>query len=631
MEHESFTDPKTAEIMNRFFINIKVDREERPDLDDLYMQAVVAMTGQGGWPMSVFLTPTGEPFFGGTYFPPARRFNLPGFREVLLSVAQAWQEHQDEMINTSQKITRHLRESTIFRSLERGTTIQEDITEKAATKLIQSYDWEHGGWGEAPKFPQPMIIDFLLNRTALGDQRALNHVTHLLDRMASGGMYDVVGGGFSRYSTDTHWLVPHFEKMLYDNAQLSRTYLHGFLITGNASYRRICEETLDFIVRELRDKTGGFYSSLDADSEGEEGKFYLWTLDEIRNALHHLDDFRFYTTAYSITQEGNFEGKNILQKIKTDTELAQLFQITQSEVERKLVSCNKQLLHYRNQRVRPATDDKILASWNALTLIAFAEAARYLNRDKYLEIAQHNANFLLSELHPGDRLLRAWRSGRAQHNAYLEDYAASILGFLSLYQTDYDAHWFKAASELTTEMVNNFRDPEGGFFDTRDDHEKFWMRPKEIQDNATPSGNSLAVSALMTMSGLTGNVAWRDLAEESIRKILPLAEKFPTAFPFWLTAMDFALSPVLEVAVIGNLLDRDTLALIQVIHSAYRPFLVSAAGSQASEPPLLAGRLMLGGKPSAYVCQNFVCKNPVSEPEKLADQLNQTNSSDTGQ
>ena len=622
MAHESFEDSDTAQIMNDYFVNIKVDREERLDLDSIYMQAVVAMTGSGGWPMSVFLTPEGKPFYGGTYFPPVRRYNMPAFREVLLSVARIWREDRASLLESSQKITAHIQETS--QELGAGQPLSKENLEQAAMTLAQTYDWKNGGWGSAPKFPQPIAVDFLLRRAVRGDQFALDIATHALQAMAKGGMYDVVGGGFARYSTDDRWLVPHFEKMLYDNAQLALAYLHAYLLTHQVNFRRVCEETLDFVGRELTHPEGGFYSSLDADSEGEEGKFYLWTLEELRQVIPGPAEADFFLAAYGVTKAGNFEGRTVLQRQLEDTQLADQYHLPVDEVPAHLSRLHALLRKARTGRIRPGTDDKVLVSWNAQMLSAFAEAARYLQRKDYLVMAQLNARFLLGQLYQEGRLMRSWREGKANHTAYLEDYAALILGLLNLYQSDPDPVWFASAHNLTIDIVQHFSDPAGGFFDTRDDHEALIARPKDLQDNATPSGNALAVLALLQMSAYTGRGDWRDLAEAPLEGIQSAAVRYPTAFSFWLSAADFAIGPVQEVAILGATDDPKRQALIETLWGAYRPNLVAAISTYPlpeGSPPLLADRPLCDGQPTAYVCQNFVCKQPVNVVGEFRSEL----------
>lgn len=631
MAHESFEDKTTADLMNRYFVNIKVDREERPDLDSIYMSAVVAMTGHGGWPMSVFLTPAGQPFFGGTYFPPARRYNLPSFQDVLQSVARLWRDDRERLLHSSNEITQHLLSAQL-------TDLPFDLLDTAtlnssALGLAQTYDWKYGGWGGAPKFPQPMVIEFLLRRAGRGDKLALDIATHALDAMARGGMYDVIGGGFSRYSTDNRWLVPHFEKMLYDNAQLARVYLHAFMLRRKPAYQQVCVETLDFLATEMLDPAGGLYSSLDADSEGQEGKYYLWDFEEVRTALSELtwsekalDPAQFFIAAYAITPSGNFEGRTVLQRALTDEQLAEQFGLTAEQISPLLSEIHAALRRVRDQRVRPATDNKVLVAWNALALIAFSEAARYLNRNDYLEKARNNARFILKYLYQEGHLFRSWRNGQARHTAYLEDYASLIRGLISLYQSDPDPRWYRSAFQLTEEMVQHFLDPNGGFYDTRDDHDTLLLRPKNIQDNATPSGSSLAAQALLEMAHYTGKSEWREMAEEMLGKIQTVALRHPTAFANWLNGLDFAILPSREVAILGGLRDENTLALKDALWSSYRMDLLAAISDYpppADTPELLQNRSLSNGRPTAYVCKDFVCSLPVNTPQELLLQLEQ--------
>ena len=618
MENESFEDEDTASLLNQFFISIKVDREERPDIDSIYMQAVVAMTHQGGWPMSVFLSPQGQPFYGGTYFPPVRRYNMPAFTEILLTIARLWQEDRQQLLKSGEQISQFLRQQVQLSTTSQPLDAQ--ISAQAALILAQNYDWNNGGWGSAPKFPQPMVIEFLLQRASLGDKMALDLSCHALRAMARGGMYDVVGGGFARYSVDSEWKIPHFEKMLYDNAQLARVYLHAYLITNDDFYRRICEATLDFILREMTHPKGGFYSSLDADSEGIEGKFYLWTLEEIRDLDLPSEDEKFLVTAYGISETGNFEGSHVLQRVISDEELAAKFDLPIPKITSKLADIHTRMLAARSKRIRPATDDKVLTFWNALMLTTFSEAGRYLGRNDYTLVAMRNADFLLSEMIIDGHLRRSWREDHANLNAYLEDYAALILGLLALYQSDPDIRWYTQAVALAEEMVAHFSDPTGGFFDTPNHHETLLLRPKDIQDNATPSGNALAALALLQLSAYNGNGEWRDQAEKMLGSVSEMLKRHPTSFAQWLCTMDFALTPTREVAILGTPNTPEFEALTEVLWEAYRPHLVAALSSfppGTSAPPLLAGRPLIEKKASAYVCQNFVCKTPVTHPADL--------------
>jgi uncharacterized protein len=623
MEHESFSDPATAALLNEHFVSIKVDREERPDLDGIYMNAVVTMTGQGGWPMSVILTPHGEPFYGGTYFPPVRRHGLPAFKEVLLAAARAWQDDRDEILRAGRSLADHVASLTRW-SAPVNQSMRPSLLDQLTQALLASYDWSQGGWGSAPRFPQPMSIEFLLQRAARGQSRALEAARHNLNRMSRGGMYDLVGGGFHRYSTDDRWLVPHFEKMLYDNAQLARAYLHASLLSGDEGFQPICTATLDFILRELAHEQGGFFSSLDADSQSREGTFYIWSLEEIRSILSPLGLYELYQQAVVLPESGNFDGHIIMQLRADLPDLAAALDLPAAELARKLNTANQALLQARSGRVRPATDDKILVSWNALALTTLAEAARYLNRPDYLMAAQRNADFLLTNLHPADRLLRSWRAGHPRHDAFLEDYAALVVGLLSLYQSDSNPRWYTSALSLAEEMLAQYADPEGGFFDTRADAAPLLSRPKDYQDNATPSGNALAALALLQLSEFSGRTEWRELAEASLCALQDAFVKHPTAFGCWLSAAGFALEPVQQVVLLGQPEDAVLAQMISAVWAKYRPNLVAAVSSyppSPDSPALCSDRPLRHGQTTAYVCQGFICLAPVTTPDSLAAQL----------
>jgi uncharacterized protein len=623
MAHESFEDPETAAIMNAHFINIKVDREERPDLDSLYMNAVVTITGQGGWPMSVFLTPDGKPFYGGTYFPPVRRYNMPAFKDVLISLADAWKKERERVYQASKELVDALQQQT-FPLNSQDAALDRGNLPLAIERLEQSYDWQNGGWGKAPKFPQPIAIQFLLTQAAYGNKSALDIAIHALTCMARGGMYDVIGGGFSRYSTDDSWLVPHFEKMLYDNAQLAKTYLQAYLLTGNLDFRRVCEQTIDFVLRELTDKEGGFYSSLDADSEGEEGKYYLWTLEEINRVLKDQTKASLFSAAYRLSPDGNFEGRTILQRHLNDEDLASQFDLKLPQVHEILEDCHRLLFHTRSQRIRPATDDKVLVSWNALMLSTLSEAGRYLKRPDYLDAAKRNADFILHAMMQGGRLYRSWRMGQAQHDAFLEDYAGLILGLIALYQSNFQPAYIQKAFELAKRMVESYYDDESGFYDTHLDQQPLFMRPKDLQDNATPSGSSLAILALLLMSAFYGQGKWRDIAESILSSMQSTISRYPTAFSNWLLAFAFAVSPTHEIAILGDLENDRSQILIQEVWQKFRPNVVLAVGNHPlppGSPPLLENRSLLGGMPTAYVCRNFVCNLPVTDPMELSKQI----------
>jgi uncharacterized protein YyaL (SSP411 family) len=626
MERESFEDPEIAALMNERFVSIKVDREERPDLDDIYMAAVVGLTGHGGWPMSVFLTPEGVPFYGGTYYPPTPRYGMPSFRMVLEAMADAWATKREQVAQQGQQILEAVKKGDLLgqaRSGDVAAPLSAQVPAAAAMALERSFDWEHGGWGQAPKFPQPMALDFLLRyHSRTRNPQALKMVERTLQKMARGGIYDQLGGGFARYSTDEIWLVPHFEKMLYDNSQLARVYLHAWQTTGDAFYRRVVEETLDYVVREMTDPAGGFYSTQDADSEGEEGKFFVWKPAEVRGVLG--EDALLFMDAYGVTDRGNFEGKNILSVAYDLDVLAHRHRLALEEVEARLAASRRTLFALREGRVKPGRDEKVLTAWNGLMLAAFAEAARAFGRDDYRAVAQRNADFLLRELRtPEGRLWRTWKEGRAHLNGYLEDYAYFIDGLLTLYETDFDGRWFTAARELAEAMIAHFEDPEGGFFDTSDDHEALVTRPKSIQDNAVPSGNALAALDLLRLGALTGEGRFRDPAEGALRLVQPILARNPVFFAQWLSALDFAVTPTREIALVGDPGAEDTRALAEVVFAGFRPHQVVALvrPGEDSPVPLLADRPALDGKATAYVCENFACQMPVTAAEDLARQL----------
>jgi uncharacterized protein len=628
MAHESFEDEETAKYMNEHFINIKVDREERPDIDGIYMQATIAMTGSGGWPMSVFLTPDLKPFYAGTYFPPTRRYNMPAFKDVLSGLSNAWKNERDEVLNTSDKVSSHIQSTNQSQAEE---LLTKEHLNAIANAMRDTYDWGYGGWGDAPKFPQAMALEFLLHHSAMNKTDEFqNLITHCLNAMARGGMYDVVGSGFSRYSTDNNWRVPHFEKMLYDNALLVRAYLHAWQVTMNPFYKRIVQETLDFVAREMTHPDGGFYSSLDADSEGEEGKFYVWSQAEIKNILK--DDYDFFEAAYGITAQGNWENKNVLQRVLDNNSLAARFKMDLETVTNKLADSHAKLLSVRDLRIRPGTDDKVLTAWNGLMLAAVAEVARVfaleenikLNTSTYYSLATRNVAFLLSKLRPNGKLVRAWRDGKTTNEVFLEDYAALILGLLELYQTDFDNKWFVSAKELTDEMIEKFSDSNGGFFDTPNDGENLLIRPKDVQDNATPCGNSLACEALVKMAEYTGEGKYRDLAEKSLSLITSFTLRYPLGFARWLSSVENVSGNMKQVALMGEAGENQFEAMKKIIQSEYRQNIIVACSSypiKENSPALLNDRIMIQNQTTAYVCEGFVCKQPTTEIEKLVEQL----------
>ncbi len=501
MAHESFEDETTAQMMNELFVNIKVDREERPDLDNIYMQAVVAVTGQGGWPMTVFLTPEGKPFYGGTYFPPTQRYGMPAFRQVLLSVSAAWKERREEVHQSADQIMNHLQRSISENLRQNNPDVDPAALDQAVGQLSDRFDARWGGFSPAPKFPQPMVIEFLLREhIRTGNHDALRMAEFTLEKMAAGGMYDHLGGGFARYSTDERWLVPHFEKMLYDNALLARVYLHAWQITAKPLFRQVVEGTLDYLLREMTHPQGGFYSSQDADSEGVEGKFYVWSMEEVKTLLG--EDAALFSLVYGVSQSGNWEGQNILHLGESVETAAKAQGILTEDAKERLTAARQRLLLTRTTRVAPGLDDKVLTAWNGLAMAAFAEAGSILNRPDYMAAARQNAEFISRQMvTPDGRLKRTWKEGGSPKvNGFLEDYAFLADGLLALYQAGFDERWFTWARELSDKILAHFQDKnDSGFFDTANDHERLITRPKDLEDNATPSGNARAVNVLFQL------------------------------------------------------------------------------------------------------------------------------------
>jgi uncharacterized protein len=613
MAHESFEDPETAVYMNEHFVNVKVDREERPDVDALYMEAVQAISGQGGWPMTVFLDPEGVPFYGGTYFPPDEGRGMPSFRMVMEAVVGAFEDKRGEIEERAPQMRARL---AAIGQVEPAGSPQAAMLDEAIERLQMAADRARGGFGGAPKFPPASAIELLLAR----GETEIPELT--LDAMLAGGIYDQLGGGFARYSVDAAWQVPHFEKMLYDNALLARAYLHGWQRLRHDRYRRICEETLDWALREMRGPEGGFYSALDADSEGEEGRFYVWTPEEVRAVLAESGPDGPNSIAFSpqqsealmqfygVSESGNFEGRNILH----------LAGGAKAHGPAGLDEMRSALYAARAKRVWPGLDDKRLTAWNALMIAALAEAGAVLGRDDYLAAARTCADFVWNELRDDQgALLRTYKDGRAHLNAYLEDHAFLLEALLTLYEASFEAVWFERARELADTLLARFADGErGGFFSTADDHESLIARRKEIGDHPIPSGNSAAASGLLRLSALTGERTYESAAEGVFRLFSDSAGKHPEAFAHLLRAIDFHLSPTKEVALVGEDLDQ----LATVVRSEFRPHLVLAGGPAGStEPPLLRERMEVDGQPAAYVCESFACRQPVTDPPALAASL----------
>ena len=623
MEKESFENRQIAAQMNQDFVCIKVDREERPDIDSIYMSAVQAMTGRGGWPMTVFLTPDGKPFYGGTYFPPEDRPGMPGFPRVLTSMSNAYHQNRGEVLLTTDKLLQQMR--ALASGSRPSDPLTAEILHQAFNAIAGQFDDRYGGVGMEPKFPQPMTYEFLLrHHLRSGDSEPLEMVEVTLDRMAMGGIYDQLGGGFHRYSTDMFWLVPHFEKMLYDNALLARLYLHGYQVTGKPMYRRVVEETLGYVLREMTDPDGGFYSAQDADSEGVEGKFFVWRPEEVADALGKTDG-ELFNRYFGITKEGNFEGRSILN-VAAEGETFARAGMSEDELAEFVKRSRAMLLEARSRRVPPARDDKVLTAWNGLMLAAFAEAGAVLDNIEYLGAAEANASFLLGTLRSDGRLLRTYKDGQAKLNGYLEDYAFLINGLIVLHEATFEERWLVEAIELGKSMVDLFWDDGSGqFYDTGRDHEDLVLRPRDITDNAIPSGSSMAADVLLRLAVITGDSDAERRAVMALRSARELMARYPAGAGHYLCALDFYLSTVDEIAIVGERSELDTQALV---HEVYRHFLPnrvlvgkSNGHGSVARLPLIEGREKIDGRATAYVCHNYVCELPVNEPSDLARQL----------
>ena len=627
MERESFEDEAIARLMNEHFVNIKVDREERPDLDEIYMGAVQAMTGSGGWPMTVFLTPDLRPFYGGTYFPPEDRHGHPGFPRVLEAVTRYYREQPDQVEDNAGKLMAALRQNAAL--LQPQERIDSGLMENAFGDLQRSFDARYGGFGDAPKFPGSMSLALLLRyyrRT--GRAEALEMVEHSLKRMACGGMYDQLGGGFHRYSVDARWLVPHFEKMLYDNALLTWVYLDAFQVTGDDFYRRIVAETLAYVQREMTDPEGGFYATQDADSEGEEGRYFVWQPAEVE-ALLGAEEARLFMRYYDVTPEGNFEdGKSILHVDAELADVARLLQVDE-EVLRQAVEQGKQrLFEARAQRVAPGRDEKILVAWNGLMISAMARAHQILGEETYLETAVRAAEFILGEMVVDGQLLHTCKDGQARLPAYQDDYACLCNGLIDLYEASFDPRWLRAARELCQDMAERFWDVEqGGFFYTEAAAEDLIVRTKNPFDNATPSGNSVGALALLRLAGLTGDDELREKGQQALLLFAGLMQRAPSSCAQMLCALDFYESRPFEVALVGSPAGRRE--LWRALHGGFVPNKVVLGADPADCPaglvqelPLLEGKVSRNDETArAYVCRDFTCSPPVNSGEELCKLL----------
>ena len=607
MERESFEDEETATYMNAHFVPVKVDREERPDVDAIYMEAVQGMTGQGGWPLTAFCDPDGVPFYGGTYFPPEPRHGMPSFRMVMEAVTESWGSQRERIRASTERIREQL--GAVGRIEPAGDDPGPDLLDSAARDLRMAADMRHGGFGGAPKFPPASALEFLLAR---GEEEV---VTRTLDAMACGGICDQIGGGFARYSVDAVWLVPHFEKMLYDNALLARAYIHGYQALGHERWRTVAEGILDWALREMRGPEGGFYSALDADSEGEEGRFYVWSRGELEVALDAAglrEEARAILAHWGVTEAGNFEGRNILH-VPAGPE---------APAPGGLAEARAALYDLRSERVWPGLDDKRILSWNALMIAALADAGAVLGRPDYLEAAVRCAEFIESEMRSaGGTLLRTWKEGEGRLNAYLEDHAYLADALLVLYEATFDVRWFDAARATADEMTDRFADPDrGGFFTTSHDHEELVARRKDVDDHPIPSGNSAAAYVLLRLAALTGEHAYAEHAVSVFRLLGGVAARHPQAVAHLLRALDFHLGEVRELALVAPPAQEESLTrLAEVARGRLRPRLVMAGGPEGTErPELMRGRTALDGSPAAYVCEGFACRRPVSEGAELA-------------
>jgi len=630
MAHESFEDPATAELMNGYFVNIKVDREERPDVDSVYMAAVQALSGSGGWPMTVFMTPDGRPFYAGTYFPPQDGHGRPGFPRLLQFLHEKWTEDREEVLESAQSLTEHL-QRTAEMATGPGAAISHATTNAAVERLAEHYDTTWGGIGGAPKFPGPSSLEFLLavhyregRATEIG-QAALEMALHTLRAMATGGMYDQLGGGFARYSVDERWMVPHFEKMLYDNAQLARLYLHAYQVTGDEGLSRIARETLDFLLREMQDPAGGFHAALDADSEGIEGKYYVWTIDQVREVLG--EDVELASAWYGLTPEGNFHdphhpelgGRNVLSARPAVAGLLSRFGLAEEELLDRMDGIQALLLNARDGRVRPGLDDKVLTSWNGLALAAFAEAARVLDEPEYGLAALRLAAFLRESCWRDGRLFHTWKGGMARVDGMLEDYAYVGLGLVELYKLTGDLDHLDWARDLLDVILARFTDADGGgFFETPDDGESLIVRQKPFFDAATPSGNGAAALFALWMGRYYGPAAWEKVIEGVVASAGSHLLQAVTGAGTILQAMEFACSPHREIAIVGDALERRPLE--RVVAQRFLPWTVIAPSTDGEGLPIFEGRSP-AGEALAYVCENMACRMPARTAAELASQL----------
>ena len=623
MERESFENPRIAGLMNAHFVNIKVDREERPDVDHIYMNAVQMLTGRGGWPMTVFLTPDGKPFYGGTYFPPEDRHGMPGFARLLVAIAQAYRDKGDDVQRTVDQLMQRLAQlesPQAAEALPGGEAVGE-----AATQLARAHDDQYGGIGHAPKFPNTAVLDLFLRAAhQRGETRYREMALFTLRRMAQGGIYDQLGGGFHRYSVDERWLVPHFEKMLYDNAQLVPLYLSAYQVTGDEFFAGVARDTLNYVVREMRDPSGGFYSTQDADSEGEEGKFFLWDEREVIELLG--DELGALACRYwDVTEIGNFEGHNILHVTLEVEQLAKLFRRDVATVRTQLAEARARLFAAREQRIKPGLDNKVLTAWNGLMISAFAQTAALFGDDAYRRVACDGVAFVERELQRGDRLLTSWMDGVAKLNGYLDDYAFFTAALLDVFEAVQERRYLESAQRLLEATIEHFWDAAGGgFFFTSDDHETLIVRSKPAFDGSIPSGNSVATMNLLRLYHYTGNADYLQRAEATLRLFAAPMHSQPFGFANLFAALDFFASGPREIAVVGDPQSPATLELLERIRRTYVPnrtLMVLDPLDPSPRPPLLEGKEQMDGQPTVYVCHRMTCSLPATRWEEVAPLL----------
>jgi uncharacterized protein YyaL (SSP411 family) len=627
MEKESFEDGQIAKIINSNFVSIKVDREQRPDIDNVYMEAVQAMTGSGGWPLSVFLTPAGRPFYGGTYFPPKDVYGRIGFERLLLSIADAWKNRRQELVDSASKISNLLKEVTISNESKK---LPPQMLRRAYDRFRKTFDAANGGFGIAPKFPQPISLSMLLTYWWLTkDEQALEMVEKTLGAMTKGGIYDHIGGGFHRYATDSQWLVPHFEKMLYDQALLSKVYIQAYQVTKNHKYAGVARETLDYVLRDMTDTKGGFYSAEDADSEGREGAFYLWTPEQITSVLDE-GEAAVFSTYYGVTENGNFEEhKTILNTFISMEQMEEIFNKSTNEIENILTKARKKIIQWRQKRAGPFKDDKIITAWNGLTISSLAYCGAVLQEERYIKAAKHSAEFILSALYNNSQLMRYYRDSRAVEKGFLDDYAFLIMALVDLYEATFDAKWLVEAINLSKEMIKLFSDTDkGGFFLTDKDSEKLIVRTKSASDSSIPSGNSIAALALLKLGMLTMNQHFTNHGSRTVEAFSRLMENVPEQSVAMLSALNFQLGPIQQIVIAGRFDTADTKQMLKLIHSNFLPntiVILHEPGRRgfAIEKivPFVRNKTAVNGKATAYLCENYVCKRPVSTIEELAEIL----------